>query len=162
LDPVRIPLNDVSLSDVQARLGSAKVFEVLKGTTNGQSATALRMIQLSLCFQAESWRWKQLLAYHCNEPPCTSTLAQNLRLICPNLPYGLHLGMTEQEFLKATRVSFEKTNSTTLRRFVDLKRTITAAESNKRYSNEEISRFIQDRGGMDVSQAFGSHCAKGK
>jgi hypothetical protein len=53
-------------------------------------------------------------------------------------------------------------NSTTLRRFADLKRTIPPAESDKRYGNKEISRFIRERGGMDVSQAFWVTLRNGK
>lgn len=158
------PLNDVSLSDVQARLGSAKVFEVPEGHHERAICYCSTDDSTVVVFSSgELGGGKQLLGvslqraalhkYFCSKPAVD---------LPPTFPMGLHLGMTEQEFLKATRVSFEKTNSTTLRRFVDLKRTITAAESNKRYSNEEISRFIQDRGGMDVSQAFWVTLRKGK
>lgn len=149
-------LNDVSLKDVQGRLGSAQVFDVPEG--HHEQAVCYRTTDDSTVVvfsSGELGGGKQLLGvslelaslhkYLCSKPAID---------LAASFPMGLHLGMSEDEFLKTAGVSFEKVNSTTLRRFADLKRPITTAESDKRYRNKEVSQFIQGRGGMDVSQSF--------
>jgi len=150
------PLNDVSLRDVQERLGSTEIFGVPEG--HHERAICYRSMDDSTVIvfsSGELGGGKQLLGvslelaslrkYSCSKP------ATDLQA---RFPRGLCLGMSEQEFVRAAGVSFDRVSSTTLRRFASLKRTITTAESDKRYGNQGISRLIQERGGMDVSQAF--------
>jgi hypothetical protein len=150
------PLNDVSLGAVQERLGPTQIFEVPEAhheraicyRTKDQSAVVVFS-------SGELGGGKQLLGVSLerqslHEYPCSKPAAD----LPAVFPMGLHLGMSEHEFLRTAGVPFERMNSTTLRRFADLKRAITTAESDKRYGREEITRYIQERGGMDVSQTF--------
>ena len=149
-------LNDVSLKDVQDRLGSTQVFEVPEGhhekavcykTTDDSTVVVFSSGELGGGKQllGVSLELASLHKYPCSKPAID---------LAPVFPMGLHLEMSEDEFLKTVGVSFEKENSTTLRRFVDLKRPIIKAESDKRYGNKEVSKLIQERGGMDVSQTI--------
>ncbi len=150
------PLNDVSLGAVQERLSASQIFGVPEG--HHERATCYRTSDESVVvvfssgelgggkqLSGVSLERQSLHRYHCSTP------ASELSAV---FPMGLHLGMSEQEFLRTAGVPFEKVDSTTLRRFADLKRPITKAESDKRYGSGEITQFIQERGGMDVSQTF--------
>jgi hypothetical protein len=154
--PFGFSLNDVSLGDVQRRLGSAQSFEVPEGHheraicylsmdestvvvfSSGELGGGTQLLGVSL-------ELASLRSYSCSKPAAD---------LPATFPMGLHVGMSEQEFLKTAGVPFERVTFTTLRRFADLKRTLPTAESEKRYGDKETSRLIQENGGMDGSQAF--------
>lgn len=150
------PLNDVSLGEVQERLGASQIFEVPEEDHERAVCYTTSDESVVVVFSTgELGSGKQLLGVSLERPslhnfPCSKPTWA----LSAVFPMGLHLGMNEQEFLSSVGVPFEKINSTTLLRFTDLKRSITKAESDKRYGDAEITQFIQERGGMDVSQSF--------
>lgn len=150
------PLNDVSLEDVQEKLGPAKIFDVPK--SHHERAICYRTTNKSdvvVFLSGESGGGNQLLGvsleranlhnYECFLPKIE---------LAPSFPMGLTLGMSKNEFLMAAGVHFDNTYPNKLRRYSKHIKPISDAELERRYGDKTMAEFVQNRGGMDVSQSL--------